>query len=128
MTCVSRRMHLAIPALLGLFFAGFAAAGLAAAESAADQVSIDNFTFTPQTLTVKAGTTVRWINHDDIPHTVLSQDRKVKSAALDTDDAFSFKFDVVFFYQVGPVLLCIEHQAGSFYAPRNNAVGLGQPD
>jgi len=94
MTCVSRRVHLAIPAFLGLFFAGFAAAGLAAAESGADEVTIDNFTFTPQTLTVKAGTTVRWINHDDIPHTVLSQDRKVKSAALDTDDAFSYKFDV----------------------------------
>src|SRR5207302_1981104 len=34
------------------------------------QVSIDNFAFTPQKLTVKRGTSISWTNHDDIPHTV----------------------------------------------------------
>jgi plastocyanin len=38
------------------------------AQNAPTAVSIDNFTFTPQTLTVKAGTTVTWANKDDIPH------------------------------------------------------------
>ena len=33
-------------------------------------VKIDNFTFTPKSVTVKAGTTVTWTNQDDIPHTV----------------------------------------------------------
>src|SRR4029077_16605858 len=38
------------------------------------QVSIDNFAFTPQTLTIKKGTGVAWTNHDDIPHTVDHDD------------------------------------------------------
>ena len=53
---------------------------------------IDNFTFVPARLTVKAGTTVTWCNEDDIPHTVTSATRLFKSKALDTDDRFSFTF------------------------------------
>jgi plastocyanin len=53
---------------------------------------IDNFTFAPARLTVKAGTTVTWRNKDDIPHTVTSAARLFKSKALDTDDSFSFTF------------------------------------
>ena len=55
-------------------------------------VNIDNFTFAPAQLTVKAGTTVKWRNEDDIPHTVASTTRTFKSKALDTDDTFSFTF------------------------------------
>jgi plastocyanin len=56
-------------------------------------VKIDNFTFTPETLAVKPGTTVKWTNADDIPHTVTSAARGVfKSKALDTDDSYSFTF------------------------------------
>ena len=40
---------------------------------------IDNFTFSPQTLTVAPGTTVTWINDDDIPHTVVDH-RQERSA------------------------------------------------
>ena len=41
---------------------------LSAPARAADAtVSIDNFTFEPQRLTVKAGTTVTWVNQDDTP-------------------------------------------------------------
>jgi plastocyanin len=61
-------------------------------QSAAD-VKIDNFAFTPVAVTVKVGTEVTWINHDDIPHTVDSTDGKFKSAALDTDDKFQFRFN-----------------------------------
>lgn len=57
------------------------------------QVKIDNFTFAPPTLTVAAGTTVQWVNHDDIPHTVVSDDKTTfKSKALDTDDNYSYTF------------------------------------
>jgi plastocyanin len=55
-------------------------------------VKIDNFTFAPERLTVKAGTTVKWLNEDDIPHTVASSTRAFKSKALDTDDSFAFTF------------------------------------
>lgn len=57
------------------------------------KVTIDNFSFAPQDVTVKAGTTVTWVNQDDVPHTVVSNDKKFKSKALDTDDKFSFTFN-----------------------------------
>jgi plastocyanin len=55
------------------------------------EVTIDNFTFTPNELTVKVGDTVTWTNHDDIPHLVVSAG-KFKSKAMDTDDKYSFTF------------------------------------
>ncbi len=55
-------------------------------------VTIDNFSFMPEGLTIPAGTTVTWVNKDDVPHTVVSTDGKFKSQALDTDEQFSFTF------------------------------------
>ena len=79
---------LARGAMAGLLFAV-----LAGPVYAADtEVKIDNFTFGPQQVTVKAGTTVVWTNGDDIPHTVTSKSGIFKSKALDTDDKFSFTF------------------------------------
>lgn len=63
-----------------------------AKPATAAEVKIDNFTFTPATLTVPAGTQVTWINRDDIPHTVVSDDQSMKSTALDTDEKFTFTF------------------------------------
>jgi 3',5'-cyclic-AMP phosphodiesterase len=57
-----------------------------------NMVKIDNFSFTPKSLTVKAGTTVTWMNQDDIPHNVVSTEKKFSSPVLDTDQHFSFKF------------------------------------
>ena len=54
------------------------------------QVKIDNFSFAPDTLTVKVGTRVTWINRDDVPHTVVSDDQAFKSRPLDTDEVFTF--------------------------------------
>jgi 3',5'-cyclic-AMP phosphodiesterase len=57
------------------------------------EVTIDNFTFTPKTVTIHPGETVTWVNKDDVPHKVTSADKKFKgSAALDTDQTFSFTF------------------------------------
>ena len=62
-------------------------------KAAPNEVKIDNFSFLPQTLTVRAGTTVTWVNRDDVPHTVVSTDKKtIVSPALDTDEKFSFTF------------------------------------
>ena len=55
-------------------------------------VKIDNFSFSPATITVPAGTTVRWTNRDDIPHTVVSEDKAFKSKVLDTDEQFTYAF------------------------------------
>jgi amicyanin len=66
----------------------------------AGAVSIDNFTFTPASLKVKAGTTVTWTNKDDIPHGIAFSDNAFKkSKALDTDDSYSFTFTTPGTYQ-----------------------------
>jgi amicyanin len=62
------------------------------AQQAPVAISIDNFTFNPQKLTVKAGTTVTWTNKDDIPHAIATASKQFKSKTLDTDDAYSFTF------------------------------------
>jgi len=70
-----------------------AASAQGAAKSQEVVVKIDNFSYMPHDTTVAAGTTVIWVNNDDIPHTVVSTTDAFKSKALDTDDKFSFKFD-----------------------------------
>ena len=61
-------------------------------NSQASEIKIDNFSFSPAELTIKVGTTVTWINHDDIPHTAVSTDQFFKSKVMDTDEKFSFTF------------------------------------
>ena len=79
----------AIP-LAATVLPGMAQSASPATQANANTVSIDNFTFTPQTLTVKAGSTVTWTNKDDIPHGIASDNNAFKkSKALDTDDAYS---------------------------------------
>ena len=63
-----------------------------AQQASAAEVKIDNFSFGPTAITVPVGATVTWVNHDDIPHTVVSDDKLFKSKALDTDDKFSYTF------------------------------------
>ncbi len=60
--------------------------------AATRDIAIDNFSFSPATLSVAAGTTVRWTNRDDIPHTVVCEDRTFKSPVLDTEGIFSRQF------------------------------------
>jgi len=63
------------------------------ANAAEVKVGIDNFAFTPETLTIKPGDTVVFENHDDIPHLVVDSAGKFRSKALDTNDTFSVSFD-----------------------------------
>jgi amicyanin len=79
----------ALGAMAVLVAAAIAVSPVRAAEM---EVKIDNFTFNPQQITVKAGDTVTWVNHDDIPHTVTSKTMAFRSKAMDTDDKFSFTF------------------------------------
>ena len=44
------------------------AAPLPQAQEMMATVKIDNFSFSPTTLQIKAGTKVTWTNADDIPH------------------------------------------------------------
>jgi plastocyanin len=63
-----------------------------AQAAAGETVRIDNFTFNPGAITVKAGATVTWVNGDDIPHTVRAVDGSFKSKVLDSGEKFSFTF------------------------------------
>ena len=80
-----------VATLLGPVVGAFLALSAVSAEEA-NVVTIDNFTFTPPELTVAVGTTVKWVNHDDIPHSVVDNNKAFRSKALDTDDAYSFTF------------------------------------
>jgi plastocyanin len=55
-----------------------------------NKIEIKDFAFNPQTITVKAGEKVTWINRDEEPHTVVSVQKQFKkSTALDTDQEFT---------------------------------------
>ena len=49
---------------------------------ATSAVTIDNFSFMPPAITVKAGTTVTWTNTDEEPHSVVSADEPMHSPTL----------------------------------------------
>ena len=55
-----------------------------------NRIEIKDFAFNPQTITVKSGEKVTWINRDDEPHTIVSVGKQFKkSTALDTDQEFT---------------------------------------
>ena len=59
-------------------------------NSKQNKIEIKDFAFNPQTITVKAGEKVTWINRDEEPHTVVSVEKQFKkSTALDTDQEFT---------------------------------------
>ena len=57
-------------------------------------IVIDNFSFTPRDTIVPVGAMVAWINRDDVPHNVISTEKKFVSPVLDTNEQFSHRFDV----------------------------------
>jgi plastocyanin len=83
---------LIVAMLLGPIIGAMLAFGAVAAQDATNVITIDNFTFSPKELTIAVGTTVKWVNHDDIPHTIVEKKTTFRSKALDTDDSYSFTF------------------------------------
>jgi plastocyanin len=78
--------------LAGPVLGAMLALAAGAAQDATNVITIDNFTFSPKEFTVAVGTTVKWVNHDDIPHTVVEKNTTFRSKALDTDDSYSYTF------------------------------------
>ncbi len=68
-----------------------AAEATAAADAAATSVTIADFAFAPQTLTVPSGTTVTWTNADGVGHSILSD--SFGSETFDGGATFSYTFD-----------------------------------
>ena len=80
---------------LRAFAAGAAMCCVYAAIAAPGEthLTIDNFTFKPDTITVPIGTRIVWENDDDIPHSIVETTGKFHSPALDTEDKYSLTFD-----------------------------------
>ena len=83
------KARILLAALAGL---SGATAGFALAD-APQTVIIDNFSFKPNVVTVKPGEHIVFKNQDDLPHSIVIPDMKVKSAILDTDQSYEAAFD-----------------------------------
>lgn len=85
-----RRMVLMASAAAALLIAT-PAPGPAQTETG-PQIEIKAHGFGIPEVTVRAGTRVTWINHDDDAHTVTSSTDVFRSPGLDTDDTYSYTF------------------------------------
>ncbi len=63
------------------------------AAPGAATVTLGDNTFTPNQLSVAAGTTVTWTNAGQRPHTVTAEDGSFNSGTLNSGDTFSVNFD-----------------------------------
>ena len=57
------------------------------------EIDIEDFAFKPDTATITAGTTVKWGNKDNSPHTVIGEDGSWGSNSLAKGDTFFFTFN-----------------------------------
>jgi plastocyanin len=64
-----------------------------AAAGGGSTVEINNFAFTPKTLSVPAGTTVTWKFDDSTQHTVTADDNSFTSAAMGDGQTYTHTFD-----------------------------------
>jgi plastocyanin len=72
----------------GLFAATALAACLAEAWAAPSAITIDGMRFQPETLTVRKGERVTWVNKDLVPHTVTH--KQFDSATIEPDGSWTF--------------------------------------
>ncbi len=89
------------------------------------QVSIQDFVFTPGTILIPAGTTVRWTNNDSVSHTVTSRSGLFDSGSLASDEVFEYRFDVPgtysYFCSIHPSMqdgtIIVANQVTNIYLP-----------
>ena len=78
-------------ALVSCMFLLQAATGTGAlAASSTHTIVIADMKFLPETLTVKAGDTVVWVNKDFFPHTATAQDRSFDSGDNATNKSWKY--------------------------------------
>jgi amicyanin len=56
------------------------------------EVLIERNLFVPETITIKVGETVTWINNESYAHDVVSDDGLFKSPMMDTGGKYSYAF------------------------------------
>ena len=62
-------------------------------------VSIVNMSFSPSSITVSAGTTVKWTNNDNMTHTVTADDASFDSGNITSGSSSSKTFSTVGTYK-----------------------------
>jgi plastocyanin len=86
-----RRLLLSAVATLAL--GGVALAQTSAPSTApAPVIHIKNFAYAPETLTVAAGETVRFVQDDETPHTVTAADKSFDSGGLTQRASWTYTF------------------------------------
>lgn len=88
--------------------AAHADAGMPAPAAPHQSVAIQKFAFAPKEITIAAGTTLVWTNHDETPHTIIASDGSFVSKAMDTDDRYEHTFatagDYTYFCTLHPYM------------------------
>ena len=86
--------------LSGCGSSGRTSSGGTAAPPAANEVVIKNFAFVPATITVKAGTTVTWVNEDPAAHNIVADHGSFPSSQdLSQGDKYSHTFNTAGTYR-----------------------------
>lgn len=85
------RRALVVALLLGPAVGALVALGTVDAQEA-NVVTVKDFSFGPKELTVAAGTTVTWVNQDDVPHSIVDKNKTFRSKPFDTNGKFSQTF------------------------------------
>jgi amicyanin len=85
------RRAVAAAMLAGPIVGALIAFGAVAAPEPAE-VKIADLAFSPVELTIPVGTTVTWVNKDDVPHNVVANNKAFRSKVFETDGSFSFTF------------------------------------
>src|SRR6059058_2268105 len=83
------RVAPALAIALGLLLFGSGPVPAAAATNT-HTVNIDGARFDPETITVKAGDTIVWVNKDPFPHTATSQAGRFDSGIITTDKYWTY--------------------------------------
>ena len=103
----SRWRTLAAGAALGVIL-GTSSAAAAPPAPSGPRIEITKHMFSLPSVAVPAGATVTWVNHDDDVHTVVSTTDLFRSAGLDTDDSYSYRFttpgDYPYFCTLHPLM------------------------
>ncbi len=79
--------------LLASVFAAWPFARAASAQGDPVAISIANFAFNPDTVTIEVGTEVTWTNVHTAPHTVTSDVGDFDSGTLEPGDSVTFTFN-----------------------------------
>ncbi|CAG1005569.1 plastocyanin [Methanosarcinales archaeon] len=61
--------------------------------STEQQINIKDFNFVPNIAEVPMGTTVTWVNDDNVPHTITSVSGSFDSGSIAPGKTYSYKFD-----------------------------------